>query len=146
MCMKLSSCGWLKKPQKKQTRLLYQKIHVSSVFAFTGSSFRPLMWIPHTHTHTRTHTRTHHTRTHTHTHTSLSSLSWFGYAWWGCRSDYTGIMGWAFKGRVVCFSSSLKDTRGFKGIQRNRVNVEVFIPYLSFRSLIHLTSLTISRY
>lgn len=32
-------------------------------------------------------------------------------------SDYTGITDWAFKGKVVCFSLSLKDTKGFIGIK-----------------------------
>lgn len=53
-----------------------------------------------------------------HTRISSTRLSCFGYVLWVCLSDYTGIMDRAFKGTLVCFSLSLKDTRGSEGMKR----------------------------
>lgn len=50
-----------------------------------------------------------------HTRISSTRLSCFGYVLWVCLSDYTGIMDRAFKGTLVCFSLSLKDTRAPRG-------------------------------
>lgn len=78
------------------------------------------------------------------THRSLPSCLCFGYVQRGCRSDYTGFKEQAFKATVVCFSSDLQDSRGFKGIKKS--GMQFFFPTSFFLLLSFLSNYLMEAY